>query len=109
MKTTEEIIKVITHTLDQSKAEKIIHLPVEKMSTEFESMVICTATSQRHVNSLCKHLSEALRNIGVQVYTGKRSQDEWLVVDAGAMIIHIMTQAARDFYSLEELWQHPSK
>lgn len=106
MSTHQEIINKITHLLDDNKAEDIVHLPVEKLSTEFDSMIICTATSQRHVNSLADYVAEGLKETNVDVYTPKRTQDEWIIVDADNIIIHIMTARAREFYRLEELWQY---
>jgi len=102
----ETIIKKITHILDESKADNIVLLPVDQLSTEFEYMIICTATSQRHVNSLVDHTSQGLKGFAVHVHTPKRSQDDWMVVDAGSIVIHIMTEKARDFYRLENLWAY---
>jgi nicotinate-nucleotide adenylyltransferase len=108
MNTDINIITRIHEILDNAKAENIVTLPAKDASSEWTHMIICTATSQRHVNSLCKYLSEGFKALGISVYTRKRNQEEWIVVDAGAIIIHVMTQASRDFYSLEELWQYPS-
>jgi ribosome-associated protein len=108
MKNNQAIVTSITSLLDNAKAENIVCLPAKDAACEWRNMIICTATSQRHVNALSNYLSEGFKELGIEVYTRKRSQDEWIVVDAGPTIVHVMTQEARDFYKLEELWQYPS-
>jgi ribosome-associated protein len=100
----DKTIEKIIHILDEAKAQDVVLMPVDKLSSEFDNMIICTAISQRHVNSLVDYAAQGLKDADIDVYTPRRSQDEWLIVDAGPLLIHVMTEKARDFYRLEDLW-----
>ena len=96
----------IVEKLDQAKAEDILLLDVKHLSNEFEYMIICTATSQPHINALTHFIGSYLKQEGFNIEISKKAQQEWSVVDAGNIVIHIMVERAREFYRLENLWQH---
>lgn len=109
MEKNKKLIEEVTQILDDAKGDDILILPVDKLSTEFETMIICTGTSARHVNSLADYVTKGIKDHYMQVHTPKRGQEEWVVVDAGDLVVHLMTATARDFYRLENLWQyHPN-
>jgi ribosome-associated protein len=68
-------------------------------------MVICTGTSNRHVKSIADKLAIKAKADGLPPISIEGEQDaEWVLVDLGDAIVHVMQQEARDFYQLEELW-----
>ena len=67
-------------------------------------MIIATGTSSRHVKSLAKHLVEDKRQFGVPMGVEGLQSGEWVLVDFGEIVIHLMLKTAREFYNLESLW-----
>ena len=91
--------------LDDAKAQNIVVLDVRKLSSIADYMVIATGTSTRHVSAVADNLIDALKKEGVRAW-GIEGQDtgEWVLVDFGDVIVHIMQAETRDFYQLEKLW-----
>ena len=68
-------------------------------------MVITSGTSQRHINAMAEHLRRSLKNLGLKRLSIEGSaQCDWVLIDAGDIIIHIFRQEIRDFYNLEKIW-----
>ena len=95
---------VIT-SLDDLKAVNITTLPVSHLTAVTDYMVICTGTSDRHVKALANNLVRELKDKGYSAKTEGEGEGEWILIDAGDAIVHIMLPKTRDFYNLEGLWQ----
>lgn len=108
---TSDLIKFVIATLEEMKAQEITTLDVRELTDITDAMIICTATSNRHAKSIANFLeteskTKAMPPIGVE---GEEFA-EWILVDLGDVIVHIMQASAREFYSLERLWApHPSQ
>lgn len=91
--------------LDDIKGKDIISIDVQGKSSITDCMIICTGTSTRHVMSLAKHVVETSRAAG-RVPLGVEGQGvcDWVVVDLGEVIVHVMQQESRRMYELEKLW-----
>ncbi len=102
---TNEILNLVTKVLEENKAEEITPIDVHELTTVTSWMVICTATSKRHAKALGEHLVTQIKHSGLQPL-GVEGEDEseWLLVDLGDVVIHIMLAETRKFYSLEKLW-----
>lgn len=100
-----DLLKLVLHILEENKAEEIITLDVHELTTVTDRMVICSATSKRHAHALGDHIVTKIKKYGVKPLgvEGER-QNEWLLVDLGNIVIHIMLPEVRKFYSLEKLW-----
>jgi len=100
-----ELQKRIQELLDDAKAQNIVVLDVRKISTIADYMVVATGTSSRHVSSVADRLIDSLKKEGVRAW-GVEGQDtgEWVLVDFGDVIVHVMQAETRDFYQLEKLW-----
>ncbi len=97
--------KVVEDALDDLKGKDVSVLDVTELSDVMDVLVIVTGTSNRHVKSLADNVikeakERGFRPIGVE---GKEA-GEWVLVDFGDIVVHIMLQATRDFYELEKLW-----
>lgn len=102
---TNEILDVVVKVLDDNKAEEITVLDVHEQTTVTHWMVICSATSKRHANALGDYLLTKLKSQGIHpLGVEGENTSEWLLVDLGDLVIHIMLPEARKFYSLEKLW-----
>ena len=97
------IIQKIEHILQDHKGEDLLILPIDEVSSIACFMVICTATSKRHLHALHAHLKKALKPLD-NLYSCDREESTWLIIDINDIIIHIMTKEARDYYRLESLW-----
>lgn len=104
MKSREKVDAVVA-ALEDIKAEDIEVLDVSGMSTLFEWMVIASANSTRQTKALANHVQEKLKESGKTVYgTEGMETGEWVLVDLGDVIVHIMQPAVRQYYNLEGLW-----
>jgi ribosome-associated protein len=95
----------IQDALDDAKARDITVLDVRKISDFTDYMVIATGTSNRHVQSTADKVVDALRAHGVRavgVEGGKTG--DWVLIDFGDVVAHVMREEIRDFYNLEKLW-----
>ena len=101
MNLTEYLIE----KLDDLKATNIQHIDVRGKSSITDNMIICTGTSSRHVASLAQKLIDESKQAGSERFgeEGKATAD-WVVVDFGQAIVHIMQQESREMYQLEKLW-----
>ena len=105
MLTIEEKTHAIVAALEDIKANDIAVLDTSKLSPLFERMVIASAQSTRQTKALADHVVEQLKLRGEEVLgTEGEGSGEWILVDAGEVVIHIMQPAVRAYYNLEELW-----
>ena len=94
--------------LDNNKAKNIVSIDLKKKSYIADYMIIASGTSSRHLQSLAENLVSELKKIGVYNcrIEGKNSND-WKLVDAIDIIIHIFHPEKREFYDLEKMWSEP--
>lgn len=89
---------------DEKKAEQISVLDVRKSSPVVDYMIVATALSRPHIESLEQEIVKALEKTGVAVHHRSRPQtDSWRVLDFGGVMIHLMSAEARELYALERL------
>ena len=100
-----EIKNKIKIILDNNKAKNIISIDLKKKSYIADYMIIASGTSSRHLQSLSEHLVSELKKIGVNGcrIEGRESND-WKLVDAIDIIIHLFHPEKREFYDLEKMW-----
>ena len=103
-----EIKNFIEKTLDNNKAKDIISIDLKKKSYIADYMIIASGTSSRHLQSLAENLVTELKKIGLNDcrIEGKDSND-WKLVDALDIIIHLFHPEKREFYDLEKMWSEP--
>jgi ribosome-associated protein len=105
MLTTEEKTRAAVAALEDIKAGDIAVIDTSKLSPLFERMIIASAQSTRQTRALAGHVVEQLKLRGVQVLgTEGEKNGEWILVDLGEVVVHIMQPAVRSYYNLEELW-----
>lgn len=103
-----EIKNQIEQILDSNKAKDIVSIDLKKKSYIADYMIIASGTSSRHLQSLAENLVSELKKIGVNNcrIEGRESND-WKLVDAMDIIIHLFHPEKRDFYDLEKMWSEP--
>ena len=101
--TTLEQISIAA--LEELKAHNITTLPVSELTTITDAMVICTGTSKRHVKALSDHLIEKAKESGfLPLGIEGETAGEWVLIDLGDIVAHVMLEETRDFYQIEKLW-----
>src|SRR5487761_2448376 len=105
MLTLEEKIKAIVSALEDIKATDITVIDTSKRSSLFDRMIIASANSTRQTKALADSVVVKLKEQGEQVF-GREGEEsgEWILVDLGEVLVHIMQPAIREYYNLEELW-----
>ena len=100
---------IVLDALDDMKAQDVTILNTEALTDEFDRVVIATATSNRQNRALDNNVHEKVKENGGDVLsTEGEDTGEWVLVDCGDIVVHIMQAPIRAYYNLEELWD-PSK
>ena len=104
-----KIQKTAVTALDDIKARDIAILDVRKLTSLYDTMIIASAESNRQVRALAQHVRDRLKDMGATIIGVEGEETgEWVLVDAGDIVVHIMQPAVRAHYNLEELWAAPS-
>jgi ribosome-associated protein len=97
--------RAIVDGLEDVKAQQIAVFNTEHLSSLFERVIIASGTSNRQTRALAASVRDAVKSRGMQVMsTEGEDNGEWIIVDCGAAVAHIMQPAIRDYYHLEEIW-----
>ncbi len=97
--------RAIVDGLEDVKAQQIAVFNTEHLSAMFERVIIASGTSNRQTKALAASVRDAVKSSGMQVMsTEGEDNGEWIIVDCGAAVAHIMQPAIRDYYHLEEIW-----
>ena len=97
--------EVMYSALSDAKALDITMLDVRAIADFTDYMVICTGTSSRHVQSVADKLMDRMRDAGRKpVGVEGEAVGDWVLVDFGDIVVHVMRREIRDFYNLEKLW-----
>ena len=99
------ILDLISESLDKDKAEDIVVIELAGKSEIADYMIVATGRSNRHIASLADHIQLELKSKGLQKVTieGMPGSD-WVLLDAGDVIVHLFPEEIRSFYNLEKLW-----
>ena len=99
---------IVEQTLDLGKAENIVSISLNGKSSIADYMIIASGTSARHVSALADQLSRKLKKEGYTILSIQgQSEANWVLVDAGDVIIHLFRPEVRDFYNLDKMWLTP--
>src|SRR5712664_1679546 len=97
--------RVVLEALEDVKGRDIVVFNTARMPSMFERVVIASGDSTRQVKALADRVQEKVRESGARVYGVEgEASGEWVLVDLGDVVVHIMHPTVRDFYNLEELW-----
>ena len=100
------LLEKITKTLDDAKAHDLINIDLNHQSSIADNMLICTGTSNRHVSAIAQRLVDNLYKDGLkQIRVSGEQLGEWVIVDTGTVMVHIMQQEVRERYELDNLYK----
>jgi len=102
---TEEKTRAVVDALEDIKAEDIAVIDTSKLSPLFDRMVIASAKSTRQTKAIADNVVVKLKALGEDV-CGREGEGsgEWILIDLGEVLVHVMQPAVREYYNLEELW-----
>lgn len=97
--------RAVVDALEDVKGRDIMVFNTARLPSMFERVVIASGESNRQVNALAERVQERVKELGGRVYGVEgKSSGEWVLVDLGDVVVHIMHPTIREFYNLEEIW-----
>ncbi len=103
-----ELLELVETSLDDDKAEDIVVIDLAGKTEIADFMVIANGTSQRQVGTMADHLQRKIKKGGLKSVTAEGLANcDWVLIDAGDVIVHLFRPEVRDFYSLEKMWTGP--
>jgi ribosome-associated protein len=100
-----EAAKLVLASLEDDKAEDILSIDIRGKSSVADTLIIASGRSQRHVGALADHITRKLKEAGVkEVRVEGVPACDWVLVDAGDLIVHIFRPEVRGFYNIEKIW-----
>ena len=101
----EQMKQCAVEALEEIKAREIVVLDTRKLTSMFDYMIVASAESTRQTRALARNVEDKIRSGGGKVLGTEGEQaGEWVLVDMGSVIVHIMQPAVREYYNLEQLW-----
>jgi ribosome-associated protein len=102
----EELRELALTALDNLKGIDIVTMDVRPLTTITDYMIICTGRSSRHVKALAENVAIKAKEMHATfIHTEADGDSEWILVDLGDVVVHVMSATTRTFYSLEDLWE----
>ena len=99
------MVKATVDALEEIKGRDVVVLDVRRVTALFDKVIVASGDSTRQNKSLARNVQEKLKSLGATVYGVEGEENgEWVLVDLGAVIVHVMQPAIRQHYNLEELW-----
>ena len=102
--TSAEKVELIRDAADDMKAERIETLDVRKKTSVADYFLVCSGTSDRHVDSIADRVAEKMAVSKVKPLRTEGERSGWILQDYGDVILHVMKEEQRQFYDLEALW-----
>lgn len=102
---TDQLAEIVVSALEDIKARDIVNLDVSPITSLFQTIIIASADSSRQTRALANNVIVQVKQAGGEIYGMEGEQTgEWILVDCGDVIVHVMQPAVRQYYNLEELW-----
>jgi ribosome-associated protein len=102
---SQQITEIAVNALENVKGENIVVLDTSKISSLFSAMIVCSGSSSRQIGALIDRVEEDLKKNGVHIIGVEGKQGgEWVLLDSGDVIIHVMLPHVRSYYAIENLW-----
>ena len=103
------LLPAILQQLEDDKAEDTVSIDVRGRTSIADDLVVTTGRSNRHVAAIADHLTETLGKHGIKTRVQGLPAADWVLIDAGDVIVHIFRPEVREFYNLEKMWSVRSR
>ncbi len=103
--TSQETLELIRNAADDMKAERIEVLDVRAKTSIADYFLVCSGTSDRHVDAIADRVAEKLVEHKIKPLRTEGERSGWILQDYGDVVFHVMKEEQRQFYDLESLWQ----
>jgi ribosome-associated protein len=101
----DRLLEIVLDTLDAQKAEDVVAIDLKGKTSIGDHMVVASGRSQRHVGAVADNLIQQLKDEGYgRARVEGLPQGDWVLIDAGDVIVHLFRPEVRDFYNLEKMW-----
>jgi ribosome-associated protein len=105
-----DLLARILTSLDEDKAEEVVEIDLRGKSEMADFMVICSGRSSRQVTAIAEKLVDRLKEeLGLVCKVEGRDVGDWVLIDAGDVIVHVFRPEVREFYQLEKMWMSPAE
>ena len=102
---SEDVLALVLKSVDDDKAEDIVEIDLRGRSDVADYMVICSGRSSRQVAAISEKLVDRLKQeMRISVRMEGKETGDWVLIDAGDVIVHVFRPEVRDFYQLEKMW-----
>jgi len=102
------MLTLVQKSLDDDKAQGTVTIDLFGKSDIADFLVITSGTSKRQVGAMAIHLRDRLKSSGIKgIAVEGMDQSDWVLIDAGDVIVHLFRPEAREFYNLEKMWSAP--
>ncbi len=102
---SEEVLALVLKSVDDDKAEDIVQIDLRGRSDVADYMVICSGRSSRQVAAISEKLADRLKQeLRISVRMEGKETGDWVLIDAGDVIVHVFRPEVREFYQLEKMW-----
>lgn len=107
--TSDRILDAILTSLDDDKAEDVVQIDLRGKTTIADHMVVASGRSTRQVSAISEKLTDKLKQeLGVLCKSEGKGAGDWVLIDAGDVIVHVFRPEVREFYQLEKMWLSPA-
>jgi ribosome-associated protein len=105
---SEQLLERTLSSLNEEKAEDVIAINLRGKSEVADNMIVCSGRSSRQVTSIAEKLASTLKqDFGILCKIEGKVQGDWVLIDAGDVVIHVFRPEVREFYQLEKMWMDP--
>jgi ribosome silencing factor RsfS/YbeB/iojap len=104
----DSMVGAILASLDDDKAQDILTIDLVGKTSIADRMIIASGTSARQVSAMAEHLVQKLRELGIRAQTEGEKHGDWVLIDAGDVVVHLFRPEVRAFYQIERIWSSPA-
>ncbi|PKP80213.1 MAG: ribosome silencing factor [Alphaproteobacteria bacterium HGW-Alphaproteobacteria-2] len=102
---SEQLLALILKSLDDDKAEEVVTIDLRGRSAMADYMIVASGRSARQVSAIAEKLAERLKEVlGQRARSEGKEQGDWVLIDAGDVVVHVFRPEVREFYQIEKMW-----